>query len=206
MKSLSAGSNIVLTNDDTNSNCVDISADLSSYYTQTEVNNLCNTKQDSISSTGNFKVYEHSYGLYSAGVLSHTYGLQFAVSSSVPPTTNQLIMGMDASTGVSIAHSLDVSDNLQVNGVCTCIGNVSAPNLYTKTETNNLLSNYALNADLLIDLLLNTNSADVYTQTQIDNMLNAKQNSLAFHDDELNYQYPLLNGSTVRSLETAVIF
>ena len=32
-------------------------------------------------------------------------------------------------------------------------------------------------------------------------MLNAKQNSLAFHDDELNYQYPLLNGSTVRSLE-----
>ena len=108
---------------------------------------------------------------------------------------------MDASTGVSIAHSLDVSDNLQVNGVCTFIGNVSAPNLYTKTETNNLLSNYALNADLLIDLLLNTNSAAVYTQTQIDNMLNAKQNSLAFHDDELNYQYPLLNVSTVRSLE-----
>ena len=32
-------------------------------------------------------------------------------------------------------------------------------------------------------------------------MLNAKQNSLAFHDDELNYQYPLLNVSTVRSLE-----
>ena len=88
-------------------------------------------------------MYEHSYGLYSAGVLSHTYGLQFAVSSSIPPATNELIMTMDSSTGVAIAHSLDVSDHLQVHGVCTFISNVSAPNLYNKTETYNLLSNYA---------------------------------------------------------------
>ena len=68
---------------------------------------------------------------------------------------------------------------------------------YTQTETDNLLSNYALNADLL----LKANSADVYTQTQVDNLLNTKQNSLTFHENELNYQYSLLNGSTVKSLE-----
>ena len=134
LKSLSAGSNIVLTNDVANSNFVEMSANLSSYYTQTEVNNLLSNKQDLISSTGNFKVYEHSYGLYSSGVLSHTFGLQFAVSSTVPPSTNQLIMTMDSSTGVAIAHSLDVSDNLQVHGVCTFISNVSAPNLYNKNR------------------------------------------------------------------------
>ena len=57
LKSLSAGSNIVLTNEATNNNCVKISANLSSYYTQTEVDNLLNNKQDSISSTGNYKTY-----------------------------------------------------------------------------------------------------------------------------------------------------
>ena len=99
---------------------------------------------------------------------------------------------MDASTGVAIAHSLDISNNLQVNGVCTFVGNVPAPNIYNKTDTNNLLSNYAL----IGDLLLKANSADVYTQLQVDNRLNAKQNSLTFHDDELNFQYPLLTVST----------
>ena len=142
-------------------------------------------------------MYEHSYGLYSSGVLSRTFGLQFAVSSTVPPATNELIMTMDSSTGVAIAHSLDISNNLQVQGTSTFTGNVSAPNLYTQTETNHRLANYALQ----VDLLLNANSADVYTQTQIDNMLNTKQNSLTFHDNSLNYQYSLLNGSTVKSLE-----
>ena len=46
MKSLAAGSNSVLANDATDSKCVEVSADLSSYYTHTEVNNLLNTKQD----------------------------------------------------------------------------------------------------------------------------------------------------------------
>ena len=57
--------------------------------------------------------------------------------------------------------------------------------------------NYALQ----VDLLLKAKSADVYTQTQIDNMLNTKQNSLTSHGNALNYQYSLLNGSTVKSLE-----
>ena len=42
---------------------INSTTDLSNDYTQTEVNSLLNNKQDSISSTGNFKVYEHSYGL-----------------------------------------------------------------------------------------------------------------------------------------------
>jgi len=48
LKSLSAGSNIVLINDSNGDNFVNISADLSSYYTQTLVNSLLNNKQDSI--------------------------------------------------------------------------------------------------------------------------------------------------------------
>ena len=114
--------------------------------------------------------------------MPHTFGLQCAVSPAVPPATNDLIMATDSSTGALIAHSLYVSGNLQVHGVCTFIGNVSAPNLYNKTETDNLLFNYALNADLV----LKANSADVYTQSQVDSLLNAKQNSLTFHDDELS--------------------
>ena len=40
LKSISAGNNIVLTNDATSDQFLEISADLSSYYTQAEVNNL----------------------------------------------------------------------------------------------------------------------------------------------------------------------
>ena len=48
LKSISAGNNIVLTNDATNDQFVEISADLSAYYTQTEVNNLLNTCNQSV--------------------------------------------------------------------------------------------------------------------------------------------------------------
>ena len=70
-------------------------------------------------------MYEHSYGLYSSGVLSHNYGLQFAVSSTTPPASNELLMTMGQMSGVSINHSLDVSSNLQVHGACTFNGNAS---------------------------------------------------------------------------------
>ena len=49
LKSISAGNNIVLTNDATNDQFLEISADLSSYYTQTEVSNLLSAINQAVS-------------------------------------------------------------------------------------------------------------------------------------------------------------
>jgi hypothetical protein len=49
LKSISAGNNIVLTNDTTSDQSVEIAADLSSYYTQTEVSNLLSAINQAVS-------------------------------------------------------------------------------------------------------------------------------------------------------------
>ena len=49
LKSISAGNNIVLTNDATSDQFLEISADLSSYYTQTEVSNLLSAINQAVS-------------------------------------------------------------------------------------------------------------------------------------------------------------
>ena len=122
---------------------------------------------NALTTTGNLKTYDHEYGLYSAGVVSHTYGLQFAVSSAVPPATSELIMALDASTGVAITNSLDISNDFQVQGVSTFVGNVTAPNLCTRAQTDTNFSEYATTTDLH----MKSNSSDVYTRTEIDNMV-----------------------------------
>ena len=90
-------------------------------YTKTEVDAR-------IATTGNLKLYDHNYGSFTSGVISHPYGLQFAITSNTPPTIGSVLMSIDTTTGVAVNTSLDVLGNLSVGGVFDC------PTIYTKTE------------------------------------------------------------------------
>ncbi len=86
----------------------------------------------SASSTGNLKLYDHNYGNFTSAVISHPFGMQFAVTNAVPPTLGTVLMSMDVGSGVGIQTSLTVDQNLTVGGVIDC------PNIYTKSEFDSL--------------------------------------------------------------------
>ncbi len=84
------------------------------------------------SSTGNLKLYDHNYGNFTSGVISHPFGMQFAVTSAQPPAVGTVLMSMDVGSGIGIQTSLTVDQNLTVGGEIDC------PNIYTKTEVDSL--------------------------------------------------------------------
>ena len=63
-------------------------------------------------------------------------------------------------------------------GNLTCEGNLTAPNIYTKAETDNLLATKATIAYVDDQLLLKANQATTYTITEVDTRLSGKQNTL----------------------------
>ena len=46
----------------------------------------------------------------------HDVGLNFAVSSSVPPSSSDVIVSLDSSTGATVQGALSVSNNASVGG------------------------------------------------------------------------------------------
>ena len=74
----------------------------------------------SIISSGNLKVYDHNYTTFTSGVISHPFGLQFAITSAKPPSVGTVLLSMDVASGVGIQSSLNVTGNLTVGGVCDC--------------------------------------------------------------------------------------
>ncbi len=88
----------------------------------------------SASSTGNLKLYDHNYGGFTSGVISHPFGMQFAITSATPPPVGTVLMSMDVGSGVGIQTSLTIDQNLTVAGEIDC------PNMYTKTELNALMT------------------------------------------------------------------
>ncbi len=88
----------------------------------------------SASSTGNLKLYDHNYGGFTSGVISHPFGMQFAITSAQPPAVGTVLMSMDMGSGIGIQTSLTVDQNLTVAGELDC------PNIYTKTELNALMT------------------------------------------------------------------
>ena len=70
---------------------------------------------------------------------------------------------------------LDVSNNLQVHGVCTFNGNVSAPNLYTKTEIDNMVYTQSVINALLAEKADKSHIYErsyLYTKIETNNLLN----------------------------------
>ena len=63
-------------------------------------------------------------------MISHPYGLQFAITSSKPPNIGTVLMSIDTESGVAVNTSLDVLGNLSVGGVFDC------PTIYTKDDTD----------------------------------------------------------------------
>jgi hypothetical protein len=75
-------------------------------------------------SGGSARFYHYSYGAYSGAVISHNYGLQFAVSSVIPPLTADTFMTMDVATGITISKFTDHRAGLTVSsGDFTTYGN-----------------------------------------------------------------------------------
>ena len=54
----------------------------------------------SSSSTGNLKLYDHNYGNFTSGVISHPFGMQFAITGAVPPAVGAVLMSMDVGSGI----------------------------------------------------------------------------------------------------------
>ena len=96
--------------------------------------------------------YVNSYngGSYTAFNLQHSYGMRFVVGS------NNILMTMDATTGVAMNTSLYVDNNLSISG-SLIVGMTDI--LSTITGLQNSFNN-------------------VYTISQTDNLLNNKQNIL----------------------------
>ena len=100
--------------------------------------------------------------------------------------------------------------DVNVRGDLTVIGNVGAPNASVSTLT---LGGVDVRTDLdsralAVDLLVKANSSDVYlrgqlyTRTEADALLAAKQDTLTFYDGAFYFEYGLLkpSSSTVRAL------
>ncbi len=115
-------------------------------YTKTVIDGLLSTlttadsdlsaRIDNLSgaATGGLKVYEHNYGLYKSGVITHPFALQLGVSTATPPSSAQVLLSMDVETGVAVNTSLTVVNNLSVGGELDC------PNIYTKSELNAIMT------------------------------------------------------------------
>ncbi len=115
-------------------------------YTKTAIDSLLSTlttadsdlsaRIDNLSgaATGGLKVYEHNYGLYKSGVITHPFALQLGVSTATPPSSAQVLLSMDVETGVAVNTSLTVVNNLSVGGALDC------PNIYTKSELNAIMT------------------------------------------------------------------
>jgi hypothetical protein len=99
---------------------------LANYVTSSVFSMSLAAKQDLLSSTSNLSLA--SVGLGSANLAEynngsfrvlntvHDVGLNFAVSSSVPPASSDIILSLDSSTGATVQGALSVSNNASVGG------------------------------------------------------------------------------------------
>jgi hypothetical protein len=76
----------------------------------------CNTNFVNLSSG---ELYNYNYTLYSSLVLSHPYGMQFAITDSVPPlitTNSNILLTMDSFGGVDVNAYLTCETSMSVLG------------------------------------------------------------------------------------------
>ena len=73
------------------------------------------------------------------GVISHSSQLIFALTSSLPPLQSNLYMTMDV-LGVTITKTLNLRQDLVIDGATSCSSDLYAPNIYTKTQVDGFLS------------------------------------------------------------------
>ena len=85
--------------------------------------------------SGDARFYEYDGGTYKVLNIVHDFGINMAVSSNANPATNEILLSMDTTSGVTINTSAYVENNFAVGGA------FSAPNIYNKTEVDNLVAN-----------------------------------------------------------------
>ena len=90
--------------------------------------------------------------------IKHNFGINFAISSNQNPSSNEILLSMETSSGVTINTSAHVENNLTIGGILmvgttdilTAItdlqnnpsANVDLTNYYTKTEIIDKISQY----------------------------------------------------------------
>ena len=148
-----------------NTNSVDIlaldstvSSGFLARYTKTESDNRYYT-QSEINTDIKDRFYVFNGGSYTVLNIQHSYGINLAVTSSTNPSSSEILLSMDSSSGVTINTSQHVVNNLSVGGSLV-VGTMNIVNEITNLQNSSPnLSNY-------------------YTKTESDNLLNAKQNTI----------------------------
>ena len=148
-----------------NTNSVDIlaldstvSSGFLARYTKTESDNRYYT-QSEINTDIKDRFYVFNGGSYTVLNIQHSYGINLAVTSSTNPSSSEILLSMDSSSGVTINTSQHVVNNLSVGGSLV-VGTMNIVNEITNLQNSSgNLSNY-------------------YTKTESDNLLNAKQNTI----------------------------
>ena len=100
------------------------SSSITDYYTKTECNNLLNQKQALIAGTS---IYQATYGLVNALMISHIQGIQFSITGFIPAPSSSVQLTID-DLGLS-AKNLSLSQNITVEGVATINGNTNTKNI-----------------------------------------------------------------------------
>ena len=149
-----------------NTNSVDIlaldstvSSGFLARYTKTESDNRYYT-QSEINTDIKDRFYVFNGGSYTVLNIQHSYGINLAVTSSTNPSSSEILLSMDSSSGVTINTSQHVVNNLSVAGSLV----VGTMNIVT--EITNLQNSSG------------GNLSNYYTKTESDNLLNAKQNTI----------------------------
>ena len=83
--------------------------------------------------TGPLKFYHYDWGNMQGGVISHSSQLIFALTSDLPPLQSNMLMSMDV-LGVTITKTLNLRQDLVIDGGTSCTSDLYAPNMYNKTE------------------------------------------------------------------------
>ena len=123
------------------------SASFSNYFSKTELN-------DKILNY----IYQYNNGLYNALYVKHNYGINFAITSNQNPTSSEILLSIETSSGVTINTSAHVENNLTIGGnlvvgttdILNAItelqnnpnSNVDLTNYYTKEEIISKITNY----------------------------------------------------------------
>ena len=104
-------------------------------------------------------IYEINLGLFNVLNIKHNYGINFAISSNQNPSSNDILLSIETSSGITINTSAHVENNLTIGGnlivgttdILTAItdlqnnpsgSNVDLTNYYTKQEIISTITNF----------------------------------------------------------------
>ncbi len=147
------------------------------YYTKTSVDTLVNANTASINTLSSSKLDVNNPVVTGSLSIQGADFKLFASGRANGNTHNGRALVHESGDLLSINYNSDYTGGVKINGACQFTGNLTVPNIYNKTETNNLLSSKLDTSTFNTQIALKANSSDVYTITQTDNLLSNKADS-----------------------------